>query len=211
MNLTVHYIWIGTDVPSKYLSNFQKCASLNPNYNFQIWKTDDCVKLLKEHDLLEYWSTLSFICKCNLLKYLILNKFGGIYTDFDITWKVKFDKILYDFNFPGVDLLLTIIDNNPIRVDGQLVQLYDDPFIVSKPNILGSCINFCKNRKDLKYDGELYKTTKTLKTHTLEPIGPFGLTEWLFKHPTKINAFNQSVLLDHNGYFGIHEQKGAWR
>ena len=90
-----------------------------------------------------------------------------------------------DFEFGYHDLILTILDNNPIQINGKLVELMDDPFIISKPNILGSCINYCKNRTDLKYDGEIYTHTQELKIHKTEPIGPFGLTEWLYKNNIK--------------------------
>lgn len=210
--MKVNYIWIGTqEVPSKYISNLQKCASLNPNFQFQVWRNEECINLLQENNLFDYWTTLSFICKCNLLKYLILDKFGGIYTDFDIAWKVPFIKILNDFNFANVDLIATILDSNPIIVGNQPINLVDDPFLASKSNILGNCIEYCKNRTDLKYDGEIYLSTKELKTHKTEPIGPFGLTEWILNSNIKVSTFTQSTLLDHNGFFGVHDQKMNWK
>jgi len=210
--MIVHYIWIGADeVPIPYLNNFRKCVALNPSFQFQIWKNQDCTNLLNEHELLEYWSSLTFACKCNLLKYLVLHKFGGIYTDFDIKWKIPFIKILNDFDLGYHDLILTILDNNPIQVNGKLVELMDDPFIVSKPNILGGCINYCRNRTDLKYDGEIYKNIQELRIHKTEPIGPFGLTEWLYKNNIRFAGFHQMTLLDHSGYFGEHEQRMNWK
>jgi hypothetical protein len=210
--MKVHYIWIGTEeIPFKYLDNFKKCTSLNPIFSFQIWKNHDCINILDEYGLSNYWLELTFICKCNLLKYLILHKFGGIYTDFDITWKISFTKILNDFNFGYNDLILTVLDNNPININNNLVDLLDDPFIVSKPNILGACINYCKNRNKLKYDGDFFIKNKQLKIHDLEPIGPFGLTEWIYFNNIKFSSFHQSMLLDKNGYFGKHEQKTIWK
>ena len=97
--MTIHFIWIGSNevVPQSYTFNYQKCIRLNPGYNYLLWKNEDCLKLLKRYDLVEQWSKLTFISKCNFLKYLILDKFGGIYTDFDIAWKIPFSKIMYDF------------------------------------------------------------------------------------------------------------------
>jgi len=202
MNI-VHYIWIGNnDVPSNYLNNYRKCALLNSQLKFVIWKNEDCIQLVEEHGLMETFNPLSFISKCNFLKYLILHKHGGIYSDFDITWKQPFIKIMNDYNFPnGVDLVLTSV--NPT--------LIDDPFIISKPEVLGSLITYCKNRTNLKYDGELYKKTGKLEIHKLEPFGPFGLTEWLKINNINYTYFPQETLLDHNGFLGVHQQKSTWK
>jgi len=200
--MNVHYIWIGNnEIPSNYLTNFRNCAKLNPEHQFTIWKTNDCLQLVEEHGLMETFNPLSFICKCNMLKYLVLHKYGGIYTDFDIEWKYPFSKIMHNYNYPNVDIVLTSV--NPT--------LMDDPFIISKPGIFGSLITFCKNRTNLKNDGELYEKTREIKIHKLEPMGPFGLTEWLTHNKINFSYFPQETLLDHNGFFGAHQQKSTWK
>ena len=199
----VHYIWIGSnELPNAYLNNYRKCLKLNPQFPFNIWGNEDCLKLIEEYRLTDRFNSLSFIGKCNLLKYIVLDRFGGIYTDFDITWKQPFLKIMNEFNYPNVDLVLTYT-SNPI--------LFDDPFIISKPMILGECITYCKNRTNLKHDGELYLKTRELKTHKLEPFGPFGLTEWINTQNVLHSSFPQDTLLDYNGFFGSHQQKSTWK
>jgi hypothetical protein len=199
--MDIHYIWIGGEIPANYIKNFQKCTRLNPSFNFKIWRNEDCLALIEEYGLAEVFTPLSFICKCNLIKYIVLHKFGGIYTDFDIEWKVPFFKIMNDFNFPNVDLILTQTSD----------PLFDDPFIISKPNIFGSCISYCKNRTNLKIDGELYKRTGEIKNYVLEPFGPFGLTEWLQNRKIIFSYFPQETMLDNNGFFGNHYQKSDWK
>ena len=200
--MDVNYIWIGGEVPLHYMNNYNKCFKLNPQFSFNIWRNEDCLKLVSEFGLIEMFNSISFICKCNLLKYIVLHKFGGIYTDFDITWKQPFLKIMNDFNYPNVDIVLTSTNENT---------LMDDPFIISKPNIFGSCISYCRNRTQLKYDGEIYKKTGQLKTHELEPFGPFGLTEWLEHDKINYSYFSQQTLLDNKGFFGVHQQKSTWK
>ena len=201
-NMNVHYIWVGGEVPPQYMNNFKKCSKLNPQFSFNIWRNEDCLKLVSEFGLIEMFNSISFICKCNLLKYIVLHKFGGIYTDFDITWKQPFLKIMNDFNYPNVDIVLTSTNEST---------LMDDPFIISKPNIFGSCIAYCRNRTQLKYDGEIYESTGQLKIHKLEPFGPFGLTEWLSYDKINYSHFLQETLLDTNGFFGVHQQKSIWK
>ncbi len=200
--MDVHYIWIGgSEISPPYLANYQKCVRLNPLFRFKIWKNEECLQLVEEYGLMETFISLTFICKCNFLKYLILHKFGGIYTDFDIKWKQPFSKIINDYRFPSVDVILTQVHEGWI----------DDPFIISKPNIFGGCITYCKNRTNLKMDGELLINTGKKEIHRLEPFGPFGLTEWLRHNKINFSYFNQQDLLDHKGFFGVHDQRSTWK
>ena len=211
--MNIHFIWIGgQQIPPKYINNFNQCQKLNPKSSCIFWDNDKCLALLNESNLLEYWSGLSFICKCNLLKYLILDKFGGIYSDLDITWKVPFTKILNDMEFNHFHAVFAILNSNhPINVGGAFVDLVDDPFIVCRKGILGKCIEYCKNRTNLKYDGDLYKLTRQLQIHKLEPVGPFGLTEWLYTRSNiKFNLMSQLDLLNGRCLYGNHEQSGTW-
>jgi len=210
--MLVHFIWIGdNEVPPHYIKNFQKCVKINEGCTFKVWKNDECFQLLESNGLFEYWSTLTFICKCNLLKYLILDKFGGIYSDFDITWNRSFIRILNDLNYTDYDMVLTAIHSSTMNIDNLTVPLMDDPFIYSKPKFFGACIDYCQNRRFLYNDGDLYMRTRKLETHKLEPIGPFGLTEWIYKFKIKANYFFQDVMLDRNtGVFGFHEQNTNW-
>jgi hypothetical protein len=199
---TVHYIWIGgSEIPSLYLTNYQKCVQLNPLFEFKIWRNEECLQLVSEYGLMETFTPLSFICKIILMKYIILHKFGGIYTDFDIEWKVPFNEISQKYNFPKVDLVVT----------HTLTPVMDDPFIISKPNIFGGCISYCKNRTELKYDGELYVETGKMEISKLEPFGSFGLTEWLKNSTIKFEYFPQQGLLDNNGKYGNHIQNTSWK
>ena len=211
--IIVHYIWIGgEDIPHPYLLNYQKCISLNQNdFTFMIWRNNDCISLLNQYNLFEYWSKLTFICKCNFLKYLILDKFGGIYTDFDITWKQPFFKIFNEFNYPINDIIITALNTDYLDKNNQVKWLLDDPFIISKPGIFGECIEYCMNRSQLKIDGEIFLKTGQQIQHKLEPIGPFGLTEWMYINKYKYSIMLQKGKLDNNGHFGIHTQQTNWK
>ena len=131
--------------------------------------------------------------------------FGGIYTDFDINWKQSFSKIMNDNGFPHyVDIVLSAVP--PMYV-------VDDPFIISKPNILGGCVAYCKNKDKSKwhYDGDLYVKTERLEIHKAEPFGPFSLTEWIQQNNINYRTFPQKSYLDKNGFYGDHQQKNSWQ
>jgi hypothetical protein len=211
--MNIHFIWIGgQQIPPKYIDNFNICQKLNPKSFCIIWNNDQCLALLEENNLMEYWNTLSFICKYNLLKYLILDRFGGIYSDLDITWKVPFAKILNDHEFSHFQALFTTVNTfTPVKVGGAFVDLVDDPFIVCQKGLLKKCIEYCQTRTNLTHDGDLYRKTGQLQPHKSEPVGPFGLTEWLYtKSNIKFNLMVQTDLLNGKGYYGHHDQKGEW-
>jgi hypothetical protein len=208
---TLHFIWIGNrDIPNEYLNNYRHSIHLNYDYVHKLWDNKTTELLLNEYNLMQYFAELSFICKCNLLKYLILHKEGGAYSDLDIKWNRPIRKLLNDFP-PGIDILASIQTTGGMTIGDSLVSIVDDPFLVVKPNLMGQCISFCQNRTILMDDGDLYATKGVRQTHKLEPVGPFGLTEWITATKQNIAVFPQKDLLDHTGWYGVHAQKMNWK
>lgn len=201
--MIVHTIWLGSDIPVRYQVNIKTHQQLNPGFHFIHWSDNDVIKLLTEYNLIDLYNTLSFISKFNLAKYIVLDKFGGVFTDLDIKWKKPFTQIMNDYNFNQVDLILTHSAYPNFYINNELTVLLDDPFIISKQGILNRCIDYRLNRV-LRID------PTTNKTHKAEPIGPFLLTEWVYNNKIKVSVFNQENYLDWNGYYGNHEQLGLW-
>jgi|694.fasta_scaffold00835_70 hypothetical protein len=193
--MMIHYVWIGGDIPVKYLPNIKICSQLNPGYQIIYWKDNDVNNIISEFGLIDLFNSLSFMGKCNLAKYTILAKYGGIITDLDIKWKKSFYQIQIDNNFPQVDLILTY----PF-----IKELFDEAFIIAKPGLFKDCIEYSKQRINLKID------ISTGKQHKLEPIGPFLLTEWVNNKNINFTYFSQALYLDGNGHYGNHEQLGLW-
>jgi hypothetical protein len=201
--MIVHTIWLGSDIPVRYQSNIKTHQQLNNGFHFIHWSDNDVIRLLTEYNLLDLYYTLSFINKFNLAKYIILDKFGGVFTDLDIKWKKSFAQIINDFNFNQVDLILTHSAYSDFYIENKLTVLLDDPFIISKQGILNECVNYRINR-------ELRIDPVTNKVHKVEPIGPFLLTEWVHYNNIKVSVFSQEHYLDGVGYYGNHEQLGLW-
>lgn len=193
--MMIHYIWIGGDIPVKYMPNIKLCAQLNPGYQITYWRDNDIASLISKFNLIELYNSLSLMGKCNLAKYTVLAKYGGIVTDLDIKWKKPFYQIKQDNNFPQVDLILTY----PFTPE-----LFDEAFIITKPGLFNDCIEYSKQRVDLKID------ISTGRQHKLEPIGPFLLTEWINMKSINVSYFSQANYLDGNGHYGNHEQLGLW-
>ena len=211
--MLVHFIWLGgKEIPLEYISNYNRCVSLNPNLKFKIWRDEDCLKLLEEHNEIEYWSKLTFICKYNFLKYLILGEFGGFYSDLDIYWNKSFYEILQLTN-PNTEILATVNNLALMQMDGNRVDMIDDPFLYTKPGIFKKCLEYCKNRpkEDLECDGEHYLKTQEYIIAKWEPIGPFGMTKWIKRNNISCDFFYQHGNLDMiHGKFGFHKQINTW-
>jgi len=203
--MLVHFIWLGGEIPQKYIPNIKLCQQLNVHYQVICWLDRDIEVLFDKYGVSELASEITFISKCNLAKYVVLAEYGGIISDLDIKWKKSFTQIMLDNNFPTVDLVLTYPAVKEFYLNGKEVLLFDDPFIISKPVIFKSCIDFRLKRPNLRIDVE------TGKIHKVEPIGPFLLSEWIYTENIKLSYFSQVGYLDGNGYYGNHEQFGLWK
>jgi len=201
----IHFIWLGGEIPIKYVPNIKTCQQLNPHYQIMCWLDKDVEMMFEKYGVKDLADTISFISKCNLAKYVILAEYGGIISDLDIKWKKSFTQIQLDTNFPAVDLVVTYPAVKEFYIQGREVLLFDDPFMISKPNLFKDCINFRTKRSNLRVDLE------TGKQHKVEPIGPFLLTEWIYAEQIKVGYFSQVGYLDGNGYYGNHEQFGLWK
>jgi hypothetical protein len=214
--MLVHFIWLGDkEIPSEYIYNYNRCASLNFYTSFRIWRNDALFTLLEDNGYTEYWSNLnSFICKYNFLKYLILGKYPGIYSDLDIYWNKSFSEII-KYMYPKADILLSALNHNKMFLNDTAFTLLDDPFIyVKKPDLYLDCLEFCKNRsqEDLKYNGEHFEKTGEKIIREEEPIGPFGMTEWVRKKNINVDFFYQYRKLDTEiGEYGFHNQLNTWK
>jgi hypothetical protein len=213
--MLVHFIWIGDkEIPQEYIYNYNRCISLNYNTQFRVWQNDSVLALIQDSGYEEYWNKLTFICKYNFVKYLILGKYPGIYSDLDIYWNKSFVEILKYMN-PRADILVSAITHGKIFLDNNDFTLLDDPFIyVKKPGLYLDCLEFCKNRpqEDLKYNGEHFEKTGEKIIRQEEPIGPFGMTNWIKRNNINVDFFYQYRKLDTEiGEYGFHKQVNTWK
>jgi mannosyltransferase OCH1-like enzyme len=83
----IHQIWVGdSEIPKFCLDYSKELQEMYPDYEFKIWRDED----LKE------FPSCKFLEVCNENKYwgysvdwyraLILNKYGGLYLDFDVKY-----------------------------------------------------------------------------------------------------------------------------
>lgn len=78
----IHQIWLGDVVPEKYKQYQQSIFDMHNGWFYKLWTDEDIAQLdIHNKDLLDKACTRAE--KANLLRYEILNMFGGVYIDMD--------------------------------------------------------------------------------------------------------------------------------
>lgn len=163
INNIVHYIWVGTNlIPNKFLLNFYYTKELNPTYNFMLWRDADIIK--NDNEYADLYQNSKLFHKLQIARYTILDKFGGIYSDFDIKWKRSFDEIYQLFD--NADMIFPKRNSLHFYNRGLKTDLIDDFAIFSKPKLTKQFLKYCKIRNEER-DNET------------EPFSVYALTEWL--------------------------------
>lgn len=193
-NRLVHYIWVGTaEVPAQFMFNYEHTQNLNPEYEFKVWKDSDILPILG--DYAELFTTSSLFHKLQLAKYMISHTFGGVYSDFDIEWKVSFDHI--SNLFQDTNLVLPKRRSLYFFNKGQKTTMVDDFVIMSAPNLMKSFLDFCVVRTERKDD----------KT---EPFSVYALTEWCLGQDKIEFLTPEQIYDDPKCTFGYHYNKRTW-
>lgn len=87
----IHQVWISTDepeVPKAYTAYWEgSWQRLNPERPYKLWYLSDCQALLEDHYpyLLPLWDRLkSNIEKADVIRYVLVYHYGGLYVDLDV-------------------------------------------------------------------------------------------------------------------------------
>lgn len=101
----MHFIWVGDSVLNDQCYEFIcKFKEIYDDYEIKLW-TDEDVELenLIPTNLKEYYYIKDFppAFKADILRYLIINKYGGLYFDVDFEPIKKIPDIFLNFEFMG--------------------------------------------------------------------------------------------------------------
>jgi mannosyltransferase OCH1-like enzyme len=112
----LHFIWVGkSQMPTESISFIEKWKVMYPDYTIKIW--DDAAML--EHDIIppeyiQYVEDIRFspAFKADIARYIIINKYGGIYIDIDFEPLKRIPaKVFRAFDFFG-----TVQNNNEVSI-----------------------------------------------------------------------------------------------
>lgn len=81
---TMHMLWIGdSPIPPYAKENMKRWQDLNPDYELRFWKNNT----VEKHGFSEislFRDSISMGARVDILRYLVLERFGGIYIDMDM-------------------------------------------------------------------------------------------------------------------------------
>ena len=98
----IHFIWIGNKpLPENHKAYIETWRTNFPDWEIKIWDNDKINK--KYYDFITndslYTSLKAYSCKTNLLRYKIIEEYGGIYADTDFEVLKDFRSELENLDF----------------------------------------------------------------------------------------------------------------
>jgi mannosyltransferase OCH1-like enzyme/SAM-dependent methyltransferase len=148
----IHQIWIGGPVPEIYQPLISKLKEVNPRMGYKLWNESNLDFDLVTGDLIHHVKNPGQ--KSDILRYEILNKYGGIYLDLDFDPIRSFDSLLgYEF-FSGI-----VYSPTPSLANGLIGCVPQHP-------IIQACLERVKRSRNSNGISEIMKQT-----------GPFMFTD----------------------------------
>lgn len=101
----IHFIWVGGDILSDKCFKFiEEFKTIYGDYEIKVWTDEDVISenLIPTH-LKECYYIKDFppAFKADILRYLIINKYGGLYFDVDFQPIKKIPDVFLSFDFLG--------------------------------------------------------------------------------------------------------------
>ncbi len=94
----IHQVWLGSTVPERYNSWRASWTKHNPDWEYKLWTDKEVAELeLVNREL--YDATTNFGAKSDILRYELLNQFGGLYVDTDFECYKPFDMLNHSYDF----------------------------------------------------------------------------------------------------------------
>ena len=195
----IHFIWIGSKIPEKYIQSIRMCLTQNPSWTIFLWvddnninKTDIGVDLkhINEIDLIaqeSYNFINNYGFKADILRLEIIHAYGGIYSDIDSYWTKPLSHI-FEYEFVNY------------RDDFRLKNISNSLFGFSKENCILKTILLNLNTH-LQHCRNVIGVSKSFV-----PIysGPSMFTHFIdkyFKNTYKMNYIHQSFCM----LSGLHQ------
>jgi mannosyltransferase OCH1-like enzyme len=83
----IHQTWKTTEIPEKWKKSQEEWIRLHPDWIYKVWTDDDIRAHISSHhpDLLALHDAYPYpIQRADLIRYLILHDYGGVYSDLDL-------------------------------------------------------------------------------------------------------------------------------
>ena len=156
----IHQIWLGGDLPEKYVRLAGELKKINSEYEYRLW-TDKDVKGFNLKNLELFSNIENKGSKSDIFRLEILEKYGGIYLDTDFEAVKPFDDLI------NLDFFSSTGHSNDPEVINSI--------IASAPNnkIISKCVEELQRRKSF-----VRNDIASIMYNT----GPYFLTRIFFNH-----------------------------
>lgn len=120
--LKFHMIWVGnSSVPEYAIKNFLKWKKIMPHWEDRLWTNEDInLSEFSQEVIDKIHQAKSGAQKADIMRYFILEKYGGFYIDVDTIPNRKLDPLVYMGNdvilYHDNDLTWNYICNSPIGI-----------------------------------------------------------------------------------------------
>jgi mannosyltransferase OCH1-like enzyme len=210
----LHFIWIDKNtlhtnkIPDKYNEFIGTWKKNAPDLEIKIWFYNDILQFIKnnfEDNILQFFINMDqVICKCDFARFLIIYKYGGIYSDLDFYCRKNIYSIIKDKNYFLVpepiehqkdykeklvyNGIFAFAPNHPF-VKGYINHIYDnykpiktngDVIKITGPAALGDY--YSKNSHDIKLDNYClvtpYTKFQTESEECFDPKSSYTYTNW---------------------------------
>lgn len=104
MTKLIHFVWIG-DITQKVEDTIERYRQLNPDYEIRLHTDDSELLDIYRHNWDHYAPVPSM--KSDLIRFSVLQKYGGWYFDIDCIPFVPLDIIIEEYQLDGTKLFLT--------------------------------------------------------------------------------------------------------
>jgi mannosyltransferase OCH1-like enzyme len=159
----IHQIWVGEKERPEHIKKYMEgVKSIFSDHEYIFWNNDNLPELNEDcqKKFLQYKEKPAF--QADLLRYVILNKYGGIYLDSDFECYKKFDHIFekpffcVNRNWHVTNAIFACESNNPILTnilkDVLKIKGYLGPLLLSQ---------YILNFMGLPYKTNIFKSAKS--------------------------------------------------
>jgi len=180
----LHFIWLGSELPTEYQANIDTWIEHNPKHEVFVWTDDEVDKIMDvQEDRIKdmFESAKNFGQKSDILRYVILYNFGGIYSDIDFICLGDFSDLENVNFFAGICLERDFQLNNGLMACSPKHKILE--------NIL----------ERITIDG--YEEIECPHTRTLYQTGPWALTDSVNKYIFECTECPNDVMFWPPNYF----------
>jgi mannosyltransferase OCH1-like enzyme len=212
----IHCTYKTSDLPENLAVWFEKAKQLHPGWEFRLWTDVDNLNLVKSHfpEMLAPYEALPYnIMRVDIVRYMYMKVYGGVYIDLDYELLMPLDPLL------NHDLILPLSRENGKRNYKHGVIIGNCVFasIPGHPFWTDVLDDFYKN-PPIEYFSD--------KKKIVHLTGPDFITGIYFRNPEKYQAYlpkkiafhpdlhyaekNYDKVVESKETYGIHHCEGSW-